>query len=362
MFNSAMEENIEALDPLNLGVHRDEKINGKSTYSIDIKNKRITQEDFEVIKGAMSQYRSRFTSTQSIPRSASDEFFEVIRFENCRFDLISWGIDFTVESGGYSSVSDKVINFNLEFIDCEFLDELGIESEFAVSVIGCEFHSKVKFKGLNKVHAQLGLKNVVFDNEVILKEYSLNDSIGKNQYYQSFFKNIVFHKTVTLDGVFIPKDMILEEVQWPNNIYSSRLTFQKLKQIMDSQHNFIDSAFFHSLELNEYRKELRQKNLFSSNWEDKLVFGFNWYASKFSLSWALPFYWIIIFSVIFYSAAMCMDSNIEFSINTFFQFMNPFSWHSKAFDSVYAIWFLHKIIVVPLVYLMIIAIKRKTKM
>ncbi|MBD3612668.1 MAG: hypothetical protein HUJ13_09740 [Hydrogenovibrio crunogenus] len=336
MFDESKVETGDWANLSEIGCSEDFGLSGVPCTGIKIKNNIFTAiSDLELIKVPLNEGRKNGSRQSGVV------------FENCLFK------GFTLDK----------IDFNLKFIDCEFKGNVQLETAKAVSISDSAFKSIVKFKGLDSRYSQIDLTNVTFYENVKFEDYLLEDSEDTRGHtrIKSAFRDVAFHKKLTLNNVLFPMDIVFEAVSLPKRIESDRSTFKRLKRVMEHQHNFIDAAFFHSLELNAYREELNNKKWFEAV-EDKVIFGLNWYASKFSLSWALPFFWIVVLSVIFYSAAMCCDSEIAFSCNAFFQFMNPFSWNSKAFDSVYTVWFLHKLFVVPLVYLLIIAIKRKTKL
>lgn len=320
-----------------IGIIAEFEVSGIRSIGFVIKNKEFkASSDVSLIKGQLKEA----AKTSSKQRA--------IKFLNCIFN----GVDLSE------------VDFHLEFIDCEFKESIQLETIHVIKMSDCAFKSSVRLRGLHEVLSQLELNKVTFFEKVKIENYMLRDIEDRplnTGIIKSVFRNVVFCKELTLDDVFFPMDIVYEGVSLPKNIVSDRATLKRLKGVMEHQHNYIDAAFFHSLELNEYRKELNNKT-WKEAFEDKILFGVNWYASKFSLSWGIPLYWIVILSMTFYGAAMCCDTEIAFSWNTFAQFMNPFSWNSKEFGSVYAIWFLHKIFVVPLVYLMVVALKRKTKL
>lgn len=338
MFDASKVETADWDDFSKIGVMGEFNLSGVSCIGFIIKNRKFAESsDVNLIKEQL-KIAKKSSSEQS-----------GIEFKNCLFDGV---------------ILEK-INFNLKFTDCEFKRNVELETDKALIISDSAFKSSAKFKGLQQNASQLEFNGVMFFGNTTFQDYCLHDNKDdyqhRTRWVKSAFHGVTFHKKLTLNNVLFPMDIVFEAVSLPKRIESDRSTFKRLKRVMEHQHNFIDAAFFHSLELNEYRKELKKK-AWSEAFEDKVVFGFNWYASKFSLSWALPFFWIVVLSVIFYSAAMCMDSEIKFSVNAFFEFINPFSWNSKAFESVYTVWFLHKLFVVPLVYLLIVAIKRKTKL
>jgi hypothetical protein len=163
------------------------------------------------------------------------------------------------------------------------------------------------------------------------------------------FKNTIF------------EDTKLNNIKWGKFISADRDIFRQIKVVMDKQKNHIDFNFFHSLELEEYRKELKNYKWYQ-NIEDKIIFNLNRWSSNFSQSWIRPLILLILFSALTYSG-LCYSNNLkECCINNFFQFFNPLNKKViDDFENIYAIWFLHKIISIFFVYQIIIALRRKTK-
>ena len=278
---------------------------------------------------------------------SEEHLLRTVRFIDCIFQ--NFNIELTVQ--------------NYEFIGgCQFLGEFGIRTKGYIKIVDAVFQQNASFVAQSSETAQLDFYNVSFTQKVVIKDFVFNpefsDSLSR---IASKFNKVNFNDELSLEEVAFPLEMTMDSVVWPKKIQAERDVFRQLKRVMAHQHNFIQSAIFHSYEMREYEKELAKES-WSKHFEDKLLFAFNKYASNFSLSWFRPFLWIVGLSLVFYAAAWCIQPN-SISFNGFFEFLNPFSWNAKKqFEGVYWLWFLHKLVVVPLVYLMIVALKRKTKL
>ena len=136
---------------------------------------------------------------------------------------------------------------------------------------------------------------------------------------------------------------------------------------MDEYKNHIDEAFFHSLEMNAYREELKKEGWTWKNWQDRLIFNISKYTSNFSQSWLLPLIWMFGITLILY-LYMCIDDmttipmlTAHCTVESFLKLFNPFSLNNNYFESHYVTWLAHKLIMVYLSYQFIVALRRKTK-
>lgn len=232
--------------------------------------------------------------------------------------------------------------------------DLSLPAFLLIDIDNCKFNKNFYLKGINTTDKErnLYIRNTKFDSLFHFEKCLLDSSIWFNV---DFSKAFLKFEAVSFEG------LKANEIKWSNKIEASRDTFRQLKVLMENQKNFIDSNMFYSMELNEYMKELNKTSIFS-NLEDKVVFWFSKITSNFSRSWILPLFWLISLSVILYFFLFCNKMIDMYSLNHFAQFFNPLSKNAnKEFESIYWIWFLHKIFSGFFVYQFIIALKRKTR-
>lgn len=186
---------------------------------------------------------------------------------------------------------------------------------------------------------------------------SSNDS--KSSWFDVYFTN----STLTISKSNIYKDASFKYIKWPvyGEFNSDREIFRQFKVCMDESKNTIHEVYFHSLEMDAYRKELIEQGWTRHNWQDQCVFYANKYVSNFSQSWALPVLWIIAISIVSYSYVCGVTALIDCGLDSFFHFINPFNRASEHYMTEYSIWFLHKLLMVFFSYHLVVSLRRKTK-
>ena len=291
-----------------------------------IKFPRITQDEFQYF----------FTTTNNSSEKR-------LVFKNCIF---TEDLDLT-----------KFLNLRqVTFKNCVFNGnvDLSLPIFVLIDIDNCTFNKNFYLKGINTTGEQrnLYIKNIKFNSLFHIEQCILDTSVWFNV---DFSKAILRFEAINFEG------LKANEINWSVKIGASRDTFRQLKVLMENQKNFIDSNVFYSFELNEYMKELNQTSLFNKL-EDKLVFWFSKTTSNFSRSWSLPLFWLISLSIILY-IVLYHNKMIDIcSLNHFIQFFNPLSRNAtEEFESIYWIWFLHKIISGFFIYQFIISLKRKTR-
>ncbi len=297
-----------------------------SVSSKCIKFPKLSEEEF--------QYFFDLTNTSSEKR---------LEFENCIF---TEELDLT-----------KFMNLKkVTFKNCIFEGnvDLSLISFLLIDLDNCIFSKNFYLKGINTTEKEqnLYIRNTKFNSLFHFEKCVLDSSIWFNI---DFSKATLKFEAVSFEG------LKANEIKWSNKIEASQDTFRQLKVLMENQKNFIDSNMFYSMELNEYMKELNKTPIFS-NLEDKVVFWFSKITSNFSRSWILPLFWLIFLSVMLYFFLFCNKMIDIYSLNHFIQFFNPLSKNAnKEFESIYWIWFLHKIFAGFFVYQLVVALKRKTR-
>lgn len=261
-------------------------------------------------------------------------------FENCFFNE---DVDFSK----YSVLEE------LKFVNCRFKKTANLSLRHFIKIIinNCNFKDEL-----------------IFDNVIVEEKDRLflikNSSINKVlEIDNCYFEYAQFYNINLLDASLKIRDsnligMKCNNIKWAKKYDCNRDTFRQLKVVMENHKNFIDANYFHSLELNEYRKELSSSN---DKIEEKILFNLNWLVSKFSISWFRPISLLIIFSVLLYCILCYKNLITECSINDFFKFFNPLSRTSSDYNDIYWIWFSHKIISAFLIYQFIISLKRYTR-
>jgi hypothetical protein len=262
----------------------------------------------------------------------------------------------------FEDFESSKLNIFLAFDGCTFSKDLIIESSGKpLKFERTKFNGKAsKFIGVNTDTCQAQFSECVFNSEVVLEGfYFSNVALTGVGNIPSKFNLLKFKKTLTLKRVTFPKEMEFFGVSWPRKINADRDIYRQLKVCMDEQKNVLQANVFHSLEMDEYRKELSWTKI--EDWQDLFVFTINKVISNNTLIWWLPLFWIFVVSYIFYSSICGLNAILTCGWNGFFHFMNPLNRSSEFYQSVYTTWFIHKVIMVVLVYHLVVALKRKTK-
>ncbi|KUJ72093.1 hypothetical protein [Thiomicrospira sp. WB1] len=273
-----------------------------------------------------------------------------ITFKSCKFD------EFDLE-----------VSYNdLVFEDCIFSKKTSIKAN-ALKYLHfnrCTLESDVFLKNLSIESAILKLERCIFFRETELQGFSFKPEIQIGNFVtKNFFKNTEFCHTLKLEGVSFSKDFELQNVRWPkfNKFTAERDVFRQLKVCMSESLNLIEESYFHSLEMEAYRKELKQRGWSKNNWQDQIVFLINRHTSNFANSWFKPLAWMVLVSIVFYSFVCGPTALINCSPNSFFYFINPLNRTNNFYLADYSIWFIHKILILFFAYHLIVSLRRKTK-
>lgn len=262
----------------------------------------------------------------------------------------------------------------LLFINCIFDDDTYFtEYNFIESItfFNCTFNKTVYFE-LPKITNTYDIRNSTFNGNVffnqITQEQSLNIehtifnsnvTIQRSKLNNCDFFDIDFKKSKLIITKTNLTGVRFNEIKWGSDYKITRDTFRQLKEVMELQKNFIDSNYFHSLELNEYKKQV---SFFSSEWDKKLILVINWIVSDFSRSWIRPLLFLLLGSIFLYMYLNYLGCIKNYSFNNFVLFFNPLSKStSEEFSHIYGIWFLHKIVSGFFVYHLIVSLKRYFK-
>ena len=278
------------------------------------------------------------------------------------------------------STAHKDRRETLVFKCCHFEDFEALNIDATLVFEGCTFEKKVELtssgKGVRFLHTsfmgdviiagsgsrlcQLELIDCSFIKAVKLSNFDFtNEQSQVTGTFPSRFNLIKFKKSLLIIDVTFSKELVFNSVTWPKKIIANRDILRQLKVCMEEQKNVLQANVFHSLEMDEYRKELSWKR--PEDWQDLLVFTLNKAISNNTLSWLRPLFLIMVVSYIFYSMVCGWDSIFTCGWNGFFSFMSPLNRTPELYQSVYALWFIHKVVMVVLVYHLVVALKRKTK-
>lgn len=276
---------------------------------------------------------------------------------------------------------------------------------------------------LNNAH--VNIENIKFNNFILdglyqdaeyiyFNQIEISDKILLNKadlhgtIFESFKISSDAIKEIN-DSSFI--DTHLNSIEWGNikSIKSSRNIFRQLKALSDSKANYIDANNFFVKEMKEYKKELSEKNWFSSWWEEKLIFLINEQISFFGRSWFQSLVWLFIISLVFFNIVeeyvkptltvqfiitgflfyviskirdkikfvklsyivphlfvmiflfYMTDKSMFDSLNELSNFINPTSYGEYKDKGWASIWTLHKTFVAIIIYHFTISLRRQTK-
>ena len=266
-----------------------------------------------------------------------------IVFENCIFgDTVEWD-------------TTKRIN-EIKLDGCIFKHNvlISLRPIKTLYINKCIFEEKLEF---NDIIVSKQDKLFIFQYSEVRGTLKITDSYLE---YAEFYNLTLQNASIEISNTILT-GLKCNNVNWGDKFNCNRDTCRQLKVVMEQHKNYIDANYFHSLELDEYRKELFSTAFFNK-FEDKLLFGFNWAVSNFSTSWLRPLILLIVFSLITYCILCCMKCISPCNINGFFEFFNPLSKAaSTEYKNIYWIWFLHKVISGFFLYHFIIAMKRSTR-
>lgn len=134
----------------------------------------------------------------------------------------------------------------------------------------------------------------------VANELILDRAEFKNSYFNDF--NVKNAKKVISKVSFIYAH--LNSIEWGKifEIESPKDMFRQLKFVNDKQGNYIEANNFYVAEMEAHKKEtLNNKPWFSNWWQEKLIFLLGKKISNFGQSWFLPFLWLIITNLSFFT-------------------------------------------------------------
>ncbi len=285
---------------------------------------------------------------------------------------------------------EKETNITLDFNEVIFKDIFKLNLHInKLSFNNCKFENEFHIINSNIKILKFLKTNHLKDSKLYIKKINANkfeiDDIDLSRSSDFIFQisNLTINKELNIketnlgyleindldisNATILFKNITLNNTKWGNisKIEADRDTFRQLKVANDSQGNYIVANRFFSMEMREYKKELKEKSWFSSDWQDKLIFLLNKIVSNFGQSWFLPLVWFFIISCIFYfpfSTYICGYAYIDFSLQSFAQFINLLSKRADIkYETFYHFWLIHKIISSFITYHFIIALKRQTR-
>ena len=274
-------------------------------------------------------------------------------------------------------IVDNVKIYNCKFNQCSFsyLQILGSEID------NCSFHG-VRFDSAYLDGNNIQKTNFQWlDTDYISFLYS---KISESNFNNSYFKTLNLEHTVVSDTSFQNTTII------SGNIH----TFRILKSYFFNINDNINGNYHYSREMQEYCKDIifspyysfksviqNTKSYFKyDNYKRKGVghiyrsiqelFGsmktffmdgplliWSFVVSNYGQNWILPLIWLFLSSYVIYRY---INPNIDFNINEFSMFMNPFIKNTDKYDNVYALWMFHKLLESIFIYQFIVAVRRRT--
>ena len=296
--------------------------------------------------------------TNILISNLANENSENVGFKDCLFEHLESDLR---QSSSYHSKGNQA-NLYLSFVHCLFHKAVILKDISVVKFTHkCEFYKEVVITSCINRDTTLLLSNASFKDALVLDGISFRKSTEIFPTDGGFINVDLKEATLTVKNTLFTRDNDFDGIVWPKarNIKADRCTLRQLKVFMENSRNVIQANIFHSLEMDAYRKELELES-WSERFEDKLFFKINRWLSNFSLSWFLPLLWIVSASVGFYSLYSYCSFEHLWNVNSLFQFSNILS-KGEVFLEHYWLWALHKILMIPLLYLMVVALKRKTK-
>lgn len=301
------------------------------------------EQDWSRTEDKITHFKEQFNSAFSI--QASFKSFEAYIFPKYDLGSIlktnnSFGKDFRISFSKCVFLSevaliDNVFKNSKEFDSCIFKFGLILKNcriddkhdEGSLSLSNSKANKKIIFEKMDV--SKIDLTNLDIANAETVK-------LRDNSYYDAKFKNI----------------------HWGNKtrIIADRDEFRQLKFAYDKQANYIEANEFYALEMKARQNELKS---IKGHWQDKVVFRLGWFASNHSQNWMLPLFWILLFSVIFYSCAVYW-SELRLSFDCYLQFANPFSTKYEGGTGL-GWWMINKLFFAFFAYHFIVSLRRNTK-
>jgi len=286
---------------------------------------------------------------------------------------------------------------NIFFNNIDFLEN----SRILFEVIDC---NRLILNKVSQESKYIQFNHIKVDEEFVLRKVEFH-----NTYFNDFD---ISNATKTIAKTSFV-DSKLSSLKWGNisKITASRDFFRELKSVYDENHNYIEANNFFTMEMKEYKKELKEKGL--NFWQENFVFFLNEKISNFSQSWFLPLVWIFIINFLFFSLQQISSSESTVLQLSIFLIISIVSWilgrlvyeikqsgsyylaqhiffllglviyvlysasmvdvlqfsHIQSYKdykesseiSVFYLWFLHKLILSFIIYHLVVALRRQTR-
>ena len=297
-----------------------------------------------------------------------------IEFSKCEFrDIDFSSFEDTISAGSLGIIArrgdkNKKIPFKVTFIDCTFENSISLDGDK---------NQYILLKGTTtlKNTARLVLSNINIENDFIIEGYGNKIENFRRISCIDLSKAKLIIKNSIMYGLYTKeKELKISNVKWnsnPKKYHCTTDNFRELKILMQENQNYLDASLFHSLEMNKYSKELKW-NTFNK----KLLFVLNRALSNHSLSWTRPLGWLLGWSFLcFFITYFSWDRFEELSwlnwsdrfvksLNLFVEYINPFNKNYQLKNELKGymwLWIVHKIVSMPLIYLLTVALKRYIK-
>lgn len=331
-------------------------------------------------------------------------------------------IEFSIECCTFSYLYIHEINCkNIKINDSNF-NKLKIEEARTINLkfgnVDFNENSKILFERINcdnlildKVSQES--KYIQFNHIKINYKFLLR----KIELHNSYFNELDISKSEKIIDKSSFTGSKLSNILWGNisKIKAGRDFFRELKSVYDENHNYLEANNFYAIEMKKYKEELfkKEKNKLFNNFQDKLIFWLGEKISNFSQSWALALLWIFILNFTLFSLQAIINSDfIIEKISIFFiiliscwiigRFIFELKEQSNLYifqhifiliglfvftlffsnlesvlqfshiqsyadyqkfnkNSIFYLWFIHKMILSFLIYHFIIALRRQTR-
>jgi len=171
---------------------------------------------------------------------------------------------------------------------------------------------KINFLNLERLFQEA--RYIQFHNIQVSKKFKCDRVEFKNTYFNNL--NIKYADKEIKKVSFI--DSHLNSIQWGKifEIKATKDIFRQLKFVNDKQGNHIEANNFYATEMETHKKEnLDKESWFSNYWQEKLTFLLAKKISNFGQSWFLPFLWLLIINLGFYTYININFSPISIAIS-----------------------------------------------
>lgn len=341
--------------------------------------------------------------------------FEIWKL-NCK------NIEFSIEGCTFSYLHIHEINCKNIKINYSNFNKLKIEETRTINLkfenVDFNENSKILFERINcgnlildKVSQES--KYIQFNHIKINYKFMLR----KIELHNSYFNELDISESEKIIDKSSFTGSKLSNILWGNisKIKAGRDFFRELKSVYDENHNYLEANNFYAIEMKKYKEELfkKEKNKLFNNFQDKLIFWLGEKISNFSQSWALALLWIFILNFTLFSLQAIINSDfIIEKISIFFiiliscwiigRFIFELKEQSNLYifqhifiliglfvftlffsnlesvlqfshiqsyadyqkfnkNSIFYLWFIHKMILSFLIYHFIIALRRQTR-